>query len=48
MATAQNETDLKKLMLTTFPFVIQIYPPSVNDIKLEGKKKRQERRVTRH
>lgn len=43
MATAQNETDLKKRMLTTFPFVIHFLSPSVNGMKLEGKKERKER-----
>lgn len=38
MATAQNETDLKKLMLTIFPLVIHFLSPSVNDTKLGGEK----------
>lgn len=39
-ATAQNETGLKKLMLTIFPFLIHFLSPSVNDIKSGGKKRR--------
>lgn len=38
-ATAQNETGLKKLMLT-FPFLIHFLSPSVNDTKSGGKKEK--------